>query len=127
MTQFRRSGIRLFRGNRNDALHQVARDGFLKAMTYQSDSFARRIGLNPAHLPCLIVVEDVDGDEFWRLPAQEFDDNLFQILRYIVGEYAIVNADYISGTKQNWSRIQSIIPIPHDSAAYCMRFGQGAR
>jgi hypothetical protein len=47
-------------------------------MTYESDSFARSLGLSLAGLPCLIFFDDPGGTHYYVMPMDQARDELMQ-------------------------------------------------
>jgi len=73
-------------------------DSFVRSMTYESDSIAQYLGIDPCDLPCLVFFDDPKGLEFYTLPIGSVENDLMYTLREIVGGLYShpTNRDYFS-------------------------------
>jgi hypothetical protein len=62
-------------------------EAFVSAMTYESDSMARCLGINFSDLPCFVFIDDPNSKEYYSLPISDVGSDLFDILRIIMGEF----------------------------------------
>jgi hypothetical protein len=63
------------------------RAAFVRSMTYESDSFARSLGLDLAELPCLVFFDDPGSAHYYVMSMNQEPGELIQRLRKIIGSY----------------------------------------
>jgi len=62
-------------------------EAFVRSMTYESDNFARALGLDLAELPCLVFFDDPGSGHYYVMSMYQEPGELIQRLRKIVGSY----------------------------------------
>jgi len=77
-------------------------EAFVLAMTYESDSVARCLGIKPEELPCFVFIDDPSSIEYHVLPMGTAYAELFDTLRRIVGEFysSVKNKPYLELIRQ---------------------------
>jgi len=59
---------------------------FARSMTYESDKFARALGIHPSDLPCLVLIDNPEGRDFYTHPLIG-NENYLLDLRKIFGDF----------------------------------------
>lgn len=60
---------------------------FALSMTYESDSIARYLGIEPSELPCLVFIDNPKSEEYYILPINLLGDKLITVLRKVIGQF----------------------------------------
>jgi len=80
---------------------------FARSMTYESDNFARAFGVHPSDLPCLVLVDDPDGRDFYTQPMIGSENHLLD-LRKLVGDfYALPECKEYVRRLEDWDRLHA--------------------